>query len=262
MVKKGKIIAVTSTKGGVGKTTTLLNLAGIYSIYKKKVLIIDLDLYAGGVSLCLNLNVNKTVYNIVDDMANNRFNNINDYIINYDENISVISCPKDPRQAFKIDSKYIDLILYNVENKFDVVLIDTNHVLDSNNLTIMDRSYYNLFVVANDPVCLKNTKSMISIFKDNDIDNYKILYNNSRDTGVEEYSLYEIKTIIKAPINYTITKNFYIKDIDSYTVNGKILIMDKKIQKHKSKDFSNFKNMAVDLIKDKKGDKDGKENTK
>ena len=44
---KGKIIAVTSTTGGVGKTTTTLNLAGSYHLLGYKVLIIDFDLFGG-----------------------------------------------------------------------------------------------------------------------------------------------------------------------------------------------------------------------
>ena len=39
----GKVITVSSVKGGVGKTTMVLNLAGIYCGLNKKVLIIDLD---------------------------------------------------------------------------------------------------------------------------------------------------------------------------------------------------------------------------
>ena len=49
--KKGKIITVTSAKGGVGKTIFLLNLAGIFSRMKQKVLIVDCDLVGGAVAL-------------------------------------------------------------------------------------------------------------------------------------------------------------------------------------------------------------------
>ena len=38
-LNKAKVFTITSVKGGVGKTTTVLNLAGIYSRMNKKVLV-------------------------------------------------------------------------------------------------------------------------------------------------------------------------------------------------------------------------------
>ena len=58
-----KIITIFSCKGGVGKTTLTLNLAGIYSLMDKKVLIMDLDLNSGGIALSLNVNCDKTIFN-------------------------------------------------------------------------------------------------------------------------------------------------------------------------------------------------------
>ena len=122
-----KIITIFSCKGGVGKTTTLINLAGIYSLMDKKVLIMDLDLNSGGVATSLNVDVNKTIYNVVDDMGNNRFDGIENYVSKYNDKIGVLSSPKDPRDALKIDSKYIDLIIISAMYKYDVILIDTSH---------------------------------------------------------------------------------------------------------------------------------------
>ena len=75
---KGKIIAITSTTGGVGKTITTLNLAGSYHLLGNKVLIIDFDLFGGDIALSLNLKCDKTVFNLVLDSSNNRYEKVED----------------------------------------------------------------------------------------------------------------------------------------------------------------------------------------
>ena len=127
------------------------------------------------------------------------------------------------------------------------------HILDEINLTALDYSYMTLFIITNDIVDLKNMKSLISIFKDTDKKNYLILLNNSRDIGKDYLSLYDIRTIIKNNIDYTLSKNYYIKNIDKYTISGEILTLNNSINLFHSKDINNMKKMALDLIDDSHG---------
>lgn len=246
----GKIISVSSVKGGVGKTTTVLNLAGIYSLMEKKVLVIDMDLYSGGIAVSLDIKNKKDIFMMADSMANNRFTTLKDYVTSYNRSIDVLACPRDPREAMKIESRFIPMIFDLAKKEYDVVLVDMNHVLDEINLTIMDYSYMTLFVLINDLVDFKNMKSLLSIFKDTDKKNYLVLLNNSRDTGKDYMSMYDIRTMIGGNIDYTISRSFYIRNIDKYVMDGEILTLNKSVNAFHSGDINHMKKMALDLIDD------------
>ena len=115
---------------------------------------------------------------LADSINNNRFTTLADYVTKYNENIDVLASPKDPRMANKVTGKYLPLIFEMAKREYDVVLVDTSHILDEINLTIMDNSYMILFVITNDLVDLKNMKSLISIFKDANKTNYITVLNN------------------------------------------------------------------------------------
>ena len=246
--KIGKSLCLFSGKGGVGKTILTLNLAAIYSQINKHVLIVDLDLSGGGIALATNKAFDKTIYNFVDDYNNNRFKDFNDYVVKYNENIDIMPSPKDPRQASKIDSKYIEILLDKAMFHYDMVLIDTNHNLNELNLVVLDAADNILFVIENDPMDLKNMKSLLSIFKDLDKTNYKILLNNSRDPFKKYFTLYDMKTIIKNNIDYEISSEFFLKNMDSYVMNGEIPMLQPKAPNIFNKDYTTMMNLAVSFL--------------
>ena len=250
---KGKIITITSTKGGVGKTIALLNLAGTYEKLGYKTLVIDLDLYGGAIATYLNSNNDKTIFNLVEDLTNNRYNTIDEYLFSYSDKIDIIAAPKDPRMASKIDSKYIPLILRNVIYKYDVILIDTTHNLNEVNIVTLDNSDSILYMFTNDTFDLKNTKSFISIMKDIGNNNYYTILNESVHPGRNNYSLFDIRNIIKSNVDFTISKSMYIRNIDKFILDGKILIFNKGLSFTDKREWEKLKVIANTLIKDKKG---------
>ena len=247
-IKKAKTLLITSVKGGTGKTTTVLNLAGIYSKLDKKTLIIDFDLYGGCVAASLNIDDSNNVYHLVNDMSNNVFDNFDNYITPYNDKIDVISAPKDPRMASKVSSQYLPIILTRASSRYDVILLDTNHVIDEINLTLMDLSDQIIYIINNDPMDLKNMKTMVSIYNGMGKDNYKIILNESINRTRKHFTKYDIKNIIKSNIDYKIGSNFHIKNIDKYVLEGQILTLNKNIATVHKTALDNLKNIATNLI--------------
>lgn len=247
-IKEAKIITITSVKGGTGKTTTALNLAGTYGLMGKKTLILDFDLYSGGVAISLNLDIKTDLYKLAYDMGNNQFKGIENYTISYNDMVDIIPAPKDPRYASKIETKYISMILNKVKMKYDVIVIDTNHFLDAANLVLLDKSSSVVYISTNNPQDIKNLKSIISIHKDLDKLNYIVVLNESTSKLNDMFSNYDIKNIIKNDIDYVIPQSFYNKNINKYVIDGKILILDKNVRFLNKNAVKVFENMANNLL--------------
>lgn len=253
-IRKTLIISVTSVKGGTGKTINTLNLAGIYSKLNKKVLIIDLDLYAGDIAAILNIDNKRDIYNVFEDVTNNNFNDINDYITKYNDNIDVLCAPNDPRFANRINSTIINFILTKVSKKYDIILIDTNHFLNSINLTAFDRSDEILYILKNDLMNLKSMKTMVSIYSNMGRDNYKIILYEALNRNNGSYSNMDIKNVIKHDIDYIISSSFNIRNINQEILKGNILTLS-NISHHYPKIMKVYNDIANNLLEKVKYEK-------
>ena len=256
-IKKAKICTVTSVKGGTGKSTLLLNLAGIYSNQNKKVLILDFDLFTGCIAALLNVNVKNDIYNLYEDMNNNTFQTLDDYIIRYNENISLVAAPKDPRLGYKIKDSFFTSLISKVISQYDYILIDTNHCLNEVNLISFDLSTKIIYVINNDMMNLKNMRTMNTILNSMGNKEYLIVLNKSLDGNRNYFSEYDIKNIIKKNVDYIIPSSFYIKNIDKYTMAGEILTLNKFIVNRYRKSIKKLEMIAANIENSaSKGDED------
>ena len=140
--------------------------------------------------------------------------------------------------------------------KYDVIIIDLTHIMDKNNLVILDFVDYIFYVITNDLVDIKGIKTMISIYKDMNKDNYRIILNDSKDHLKALLSKNDLQNIIKNDINYIIPGSFYIKNIASYNLSGKILTLDNGIRNKNREAIKVFDKIADEILST--GEKNGK----
>lgn len=251
-IKQAKVFTISSVKGGVGKTITTINLAGMFERENKKVLIMDLDMYAGSVALYLKLENNSDIFKLVDDLKGNRFTKVEDYVEKYDDFIDVLPSPKDPRLANKIGIKYLNIVIAKLKPRYDIILIDTNHILDEINLTALDHSDKTLYIINNDLADFKGMRSLVNIYYNMDVKNYLVALNYSNRHGKNYFTEYDIKHMINNNIDYIIPESMYVKRIEKVLLDGRILTLDNKYVKRNKKGMLVLERIANNLLRDSK----------
>ena len=247
---KGKILCVTSGKGGVGKSIFFFCFTGVYSYLKKKVLLIDMDLSSGGISVLLNLDKGKTIYNLSDDILNNRFKEHEMYVSHYNEFIDVLPACKDPREGNKIDSKILEQIVTIYQNYYDVIVLDTTHTPTNATLLSLDMADNILLLISDNPVDLKNTHNLLNVLESVNKQNIKIILNNAYRDEKKYFKRYDIKNYINHNVDYILPNSMYIRDINNYLMEGKILVLNNKLTFKSDSDRELLIKMAKDFIGD------------
>ena len=130
---KEKIISVINQKGGVGKTTTVINLAAGLSLNGKKILVIDLD-PQGNATTGLGLSntdvTEKTIYNVLngqkkisDVIQKTQFENLDIITSNVDLSGLEVETAGDSRRAFILKDE-LAAYLNNSGALYTHILID------------------------------------------------------------------------------------------------------------------------------------------
>ncbi len=149
-----KIISVINQKGGVGKTTTVINLAAGLSMKGKKILVIDLDPQGNattGLGLSNTESSEQTIYSVLNGnkkisevVKKTKFENLDLITSNVDLSGLEVETAGDSRRAFMLKDT-LAAYLNDSKASYDYVLIDCPPSLSL--LTIMALVSSNSLVV-------------------------------------------------------------------------------------------------------------------
>ena len=119
--KNGKVVALSSSNAGEGKSTTAINIAIAFSQLDIKVLLIDADLRRSTVHKKLKLNNTNGLSNVIAGFAT-----FEETVCPFNANLDVLlSGPVPPNPSELLGSISFEKLLDQLKERYDYIIIDT-----------------------------------------------------------------------------------------------------------------------------------------
>ncbi|MGI5875995.1 MAG: response regulator [Dethiobacteria bacterium] len=184
--RRGKVITVFSTKGGVGKTFFSTNLAVSLAKFKgNKVALLDLDLDFGSISLALNLLPRYTIADVVNDIRNLDSDLLDGYLTEHQSGVKVLAANVQPQMTNFISADHVEVIIKILREVHDYVVIDLPvSAGDSMNPAFQEADLL-MLVTTQDLAAIRNTRACMVSLNSINYPRYKIrlLLNKAEPRG-------------------------------------------------------------------------------
>ena len=118
------------------------------------------------------------------------------------------------------------------------------------NLVAFDYSDQIFYIMNNECMNLKGMRTMSAIFEDMESDKMVVVLNDSTKKTTGEYTISDMKNLMKREVDYRIPQSFYQKKYDKYVMNGVIFLLDKKVRKASSRAVKVYQSIAKGLLKE------------
>jgi len=158
---KTKVIAITSGKGGVGKSTITANMAYIYSKYGKNIAVFDADIGLANMQILFDMKPKYTLYDYIEKKVS-----LNDILIKtkYD-NITLIPSKSGHNFIHNNSSLIYKQVIQEIVglNKYDLLLIDTGAGLNEYVQEFLDIADEIIAVTTTDPSALTDVYALLKM---------------------------------------------------------------------------------------------------
>lgn len=183
-----RVIAVSSGKGGVGKTNSVANLAIAFARMGKRVLLLDADLGLGNLDVLLGL---VPRYNIGHLLRGEK--GIEEVLVDGPEGIKILPASSGVQELTALSAEErlsLASHLEELEDLFDIMIIDTGAGISSNVLFFNVSAQEIMVVVTPEPTSITDAYALMKVLLNRHGERrFKLLVNEvkTRKEGQEVY---------------------------------------------------------------------------
>lgn len=161
--KECQILAVTSGKGGVGKSTVSVNMAILLQKMRKKVLLVDADVHLGNVDLLVGL---RTKYTIADVMHKDIA--LEDIIVKGPGDIDILPASSVSVELIGMEENILRSLsnsFARLDHDYDIILIDTGAGISKTVISFLLGADKIVVIISPDPASIADAYAVIKVVK-------------------------------------------------------------------------------------------------
>jgi len=177
-----KVIAVTSGKGGVGKTTVTVNIGTALAMAGKQVLLLDGDMSLANIDVLLGLTPKFNLSHVLEGRCT-----LEDTILRGPAGLMVIPASsglKKMAELSRTENAGIVHAMSDFKPPVDVLLVDTGAGIADTVLTLSAASQEIILVVTNDPASITDAYALIKVLsREHGVNRVQVLANQVANLG-------------------------------------------------------------------------------
>lgn len=192
-IKQTKFIAVTSGKGGVGKSTISANLANVLSKDGYKVGLFDADIGLANLDVILNVKVGKNILHVLKGECS-----LEEILVKINQNLILIPGESGGEILKYNQTGHFDRFLEDASilDDLDFLIIDTGAGIGGNTQHFLELSDEIIVVTVPDPAALTDAYATIKVSSTNK-KNFSLFLNMVKDYDEGARVFEKIKSVAK-----------------------------------------------------------------
>ena len=183
-----RVLAVSSGKGGVGKTTIVANLAYALSKKGKKVLVVDTDLGLNNIDILFGLTSKNHIGHVLSGKSN-----VEDIILQGPEGIHILPAGNGLQELTQLEpEKKMALMdeLDRISGDYDFLIFDTSAGISSNVTFFCSVAHETFLIATTEPTSLTDVYALMKVLHTRHSQKYFRLIINSVASEREAQGVY------------------------------------------------------------------------
>jgi len=218
--RRGKTIAITSGKGGVGKSSIVTNMAYILGANSKSTYIVDADLSLGNIDIFFGI---SPKFNIKDLMEGKK--DINEIIVEGPHGIKIVPATSGIAELSSLTDEQRNILLFSLQEitEYDFMLVDTPAGISSNVIYFNSISESIYIIVTPDPASITDSYAVLKVLNSKTgRKDFNIIVNMAKDE-TEALNIY--KKLLTVTDQFL---NVYLDYIGYIPIDANIRLATKK----------------------------------